>query len=178
MFFSGRGIALRKFRKVEDRLRNKSMNRTVSFKEAVKAAKKRHADESSASEGEHPDLFPVPDKNRILPTSKKRKHDDSFESRGRIIVENVTRLKEFLGENRNAYLDVMNNECLADAITDIDRDKIDAGAQNFVKTINALLSKFKSDLKEKIKGMKSQRIKHFEAVTDILDDYLRYLIVS
>ena len=115
------------------------MNRTGSFREAVTAVQKRFPKvENDEKPEELEDFLVGSDKNRILPSSsstsakKRKRRKDGYEERGKVIVENMTRLKEFLAENRDAYLDVMNNECHADAITDIDRDRIDAGAQSFV----------------------------------------------
>ena len=53
------------------------------------------------------------------------------------------------------------------------RDSIDEGANNFIRTANKLISRFKEDLKAQIKSMRPQRVQHLEAVTDILDEYLR-----
>jgi len=108
------------------------------------------------------------------PLAKKPKNgEDEFESKGRSIVENVSRLNRFLADNRHAYVDVLNNEWNPDPITDLDRDSIDEGANNFIRTANKLISRFKEDLKAQIKSMRPQRVQHLEAVTDILDEYLR-----
>ena len=53
------------------------------------------------------------------------------------------------------------------------RDSIDEGANNFIRTANKLISRFKEDLKAQLKSMRPQQVQHLEAVTDILDEYLR-----
>ena len=140
----------------------------------------------------------IPDKNRILPKAKRKKSKippkDPLEIRANEIVQNITRLREFLAENRSAYIDVLNitgstvaNDELSDlcsstantnGFTDLDRDKIDAGANNFIRKTNQLITKFKAELKEKLdnKGkfnLSVHRTQHLESVCDILENYLR-----
>ena len=140
----------------------------------------------------------IPDKTRILPKAKRKKSKnvpkDPLETKAREIVQNITRLRKFLAENRSAYIDVLNitgstvdNDDLSDlrissansnGFTDLDRDKIDAGANNFIRKTNQLIAKFKVELKEKLdnKGkfnLSVHRTQHLESVCDILEKYLR-----
>ena len=140
----------------------------------------------------------VPDKNRILPKAKRKKSKnvpkDPLETRAREIVQNITGLREFLAENRSAYIDVLNitgstvanndlsDFCISSAnsngFTDLDRDKIDAGANYRIRKTNKLISEFKAELKEKLdnKGkfnLSVHRTQHLESVCDILENYLR-----
>ena len=143
-------------------------NKTPQFQEALKRVEKRQHDLSQILDEEG---RPAGGQRKV--GRKAAKKVDDFEKKGKSIVENVTRLKQFLAENRNAYVDVLNNECLPDPITDLDRDSIDAGAHNFIRTSNKLISGFKSELKSQLEHLSPQRIQHLEAVTDILDEYLR-----
>lgn len=52
---------------------------------------------------------------------------DPLESKARAIEENVNRLRGFLQDNRGPYVDVLNSVCSPDALTDLDRNNIDAG---------------------------------------------------
>ena len=91
-----------------------------------------------------------PDKSRIL----QRKEKDPLEVKAHVIIEHTTKLKEFLHENRNAYIDILNREFSAYAMTDIERDRIDAGANNLIRTINGLVEEFKKDLRTKMSKLR------------------------
>jgi len=144
-------------------------NKTGDFQEAVQRVKKRQHDLQEILKEERAE----DEVNSDRKPSRKRSKCDDFESKGRSIVENVTRLNRFLLENRHAYVDVLNNEWNPDPISDLDRDSIDEGANNFIRTANRLISRFKDDLKSQLKSLRPQRVQHLEAVTDILDEYLR-----
>lgn len=112
-----------------------------------------------------------PDKTRILRTSKSNK--DLFEKKARAIVDNISRLRSFLASNRDAYVDVtLNRDHSITGLSDLERDRIDAGANNFIRTINQLVATFKKELRE-AKHLKAQRTQHLEAVTDILEAELK-----
>jgi len=145
-------------------------NKTGEFQEAVQRVKKRQHDLQEIMKEETGEDETKEERD---PAKKRSKCDDDFEAKGRSIVENVNRLNKFLLENRHAYVDVLNNEWNPDPISDIDRDSIDEGANNFIRTANRLISRFKDDLKNQLKSLRPQRIQHLEAVTDILDEYLR-----
>ena len=72
-----------------------------------------------------------PDKNRIL----QRKEKDPLEVKAQVIIEHTTRLKEFLNDNRNSYIDLQNREFSSNAMTDLERDRIDAGANSLIRII-------------------------------------------
>ena len=111
----------------------------------------------------------TPDKNRIL----KRQDKDPLEVKANIILSHTSQLKDFLSENRDAYVDVLNREYSSSAMTDIERDKIDAGANDLIRKINGLVDEFKKDLKSRITKLNGQHTMHLEAVTDILDANLK-----
>jgi SNARE-complex protein Syntaxin-18 N-terminus len=68
----------------------------------------------------------VPDKNRILKTSKPAK--DPFEAKALSIVDNIFRLRQFLSANRDAYVDVvLNRDHSINGLSDLERDRIDNG---------------------------------------------------
>ena len=111
----------------------------------------------------------VQDKNRIL----KRRDKDPLEVKAQIILDHTSQLKEFLSENRNAYIDVLNRDYSPNALTDLERDKIDAGANALIRSINGLVDDFKKDLKSRVAKLSGQHTMHLEAVTDILDANLK-----
>ena len=110
-----------------------------------------------------------PDKNRIL----QRKDKDPLEVKAQVIIEHTTRLKEFLNDNRSSYIDLQNREFSSNAMTDLERDRIDAGANSLIRTINGLVDDFKSDLRKKMTQLRGQHTSHLEAVSDILDADLK-----
>ena len=70
-------------------------------------------------------------------------------------------------------IDVLNRDYSPKAMTDLERDKIDAGANALICTINGLVDDFKKDLKSKVTKLSGQHTMHLEAVTDILDANLK-----
>ena len=110
-----------------------------------------------------------PEKNRIL----KRKDKDSLEIKAQVIIENTTKLQEFLKEHRDSYIDVLNKNYSTSAMSDLERDKIDAGANSLIRTINGLVDEFKKELKSRVAKLNGQHTLHLEAVSDILDADLK-----
>ena len=100
-------------------------NKTGDFREAVKRVNKRQLDLGEILKDEqqqHPQEPAAVTTKEDKPLAKKPKNgEDEFESKGRSIVENVSRLNRFLADNRHAYVDVLNNEWNPDPITDLDR---------------------------------------------------------
>jgi len=111
----------------------------------------------------------VPNKNRIL----KRRDKDILEMKAHDILKHTSELKEFLSDNREAYIDVLNRDYSPIAMSDLDRDKIDAGADTLIRSINGLLDEFQKDLKSRVTTSSKQQYMHLEAVKDILDTNLK-----
>jgi len=154
-------------------------NRSKEFREAVQRVRKRQHELQEILKAEHEESGEeASDEQKPsggVPSKKSKRDVDKFEYSGRSIIENISRLSRFLAENRSAYVDVLNNEWNPDPITDIDRDSIDEGANNFIRTANHLISVFKDDLKKEETSMSRQRMQHLESVTDILNEYLRHV---
>lgn len=115
---------------------------------------------------------PGPDKNRILKSSQ-RPQKDPLEIKAHAILEHTSELNSFLSQNRDSYVDVLNREYSSNAMTDLDRDKIDAGANALIRTINGLVGEFKKNLKSRMTKLSVQHTSHLEAVGDILDGNLK-----
>ena len=113
--------------------------------------------------------IPKPDKNRIL----QRKDRDPLEVKAHLIIEHTTQLRDFLAENREPYIDVLNKTYSSTAMSDLERDKIDAGANALIRTINGLVYDFKKDLRSKMSKLSGQHNLHLEAVSDILESDLK-----
>jgi len=111
-----------------------------------------------------------PDKNRIL---NKRKEKDPLEVKAHMIIEHTTQLQCFLAENRESYIDVLNKTYSSNAMSDFERDKIDADTNSLIKTINRLVDDFKKDLRKRLTKLSGQHTLHLEAVSDILEADLK-----
>lgn len=111
-----------------------------------------------------------PDKNRIL---NKRKEKDPLEVKAHMIIEHTTQLQCFLAENRESYIDVLNKTYSSNAMSDFERDKIDAETNSLIKTINSLVDDFKKDLRKRLTKLSGQHTLHLEAVSDILEADLK-----
>jgi len=111
-----------------------------------------------------------PDKNRIL---NKRKEKDPLEVKAHMIIEHTTQLQCFLAENRESYIDVLNKTYSSNAMSDFERDKIDAETNSLIKTINRLVDDFKKDLRKRLTKLSGQHTLHLEAVSDILEADLK-----
>jgi len=111
-----------------------------------------------------------PDKNRIL---NKRKEKDPLEVKAHMIIEHTTQLQCFLAENRESYIDVLNKTYSSNAMSDFERDKIDADTNSLIKTINSLVDDFKKDLRKRLTKLSGQHTLHLEAVSDILEADLK-----
>ena len=88
---------------------------------------------------EKPDA--VPDKHRILKTSKSAK--DPFEAKAVSIVDSICKLREFLSVNRPAYVDVvLNRDHSVTGLSDLERDRIDNGdfSRTFLSALPTVMS--------------------------------------
>ena len=173
------------------------MDITSQFKHYVEIAESDQNKKANKEELELDDVdqMLLPDKNRIMPKAKRKKSKnipkDPFETKAKTIVTNITKLREFLAESRSAYIDVLNitgttgadessayRDTVSSGFSDLDRDKIDEGANVIIRNINKLITKFKSDLKEQLENkgkyhLTANQTQHLESVCDILESYLR-----
>lgn len=108
------------------------MDKTAVFKAYVKTIKTRNRAFGS----------PAPQVD-ILKQRKPRR--DDFSRRAKDIVNDLTKLTDFLNRHFKDYIDVQSfNQHTT--LTDADRDKIDIGAQHIIKTCSQQVSALKTDL--------------------------------
>lgn len=109
------------------------MDKTAVFKAYVKTIKTRNRAFGS----------PAPQQVDILRQRKPRR--DDFSRRAKDVVNDLAKLTDFLNRHYKDYIDVQSfNQHTA--LTDADRDKIDAGAQHIVKTCGQQVNGLKKDL--------------------------------
>ena len=118
------------------------MDLTGTFREAV--AKMEEV--ATVTKGDQVKQKVVRDRKRIL--NGPTEGGAVLEKRARSVAGHIGQLREFLVENREEYLNVVSSAAAVSegGLSDVQRDKIDAGANNFIRTANSLISKFKDDL--------------------------------
>lgn len=113
------------------------MDKTAVFKAYVKTIKTRNRAFGS----------PAPPQADIL-RQQRKPHRDDFSRRAKDIVNDLSRLTDFLNRHYKDYIDVQafNQHT---TLTNADRDKIDIGAQHIIKTcsqqVNAIKKIVSSD---------------------------------
>uniref|UniRef100_A0A1B6LMT0 Syntaxin-18 n=1 Tax=Graphocephala atropunctata TaxID=36148 RepID=A0A1B6LMT0_9HEMI len=113
--------------------------------------------------------LPESDKNRIL-SSHKTKHSE-FTSQAKDVLSQITKLRDFLLEHRKAYLNFSSHLSTLPKINDYERDRIDAGAQQIIKSCSHQILEFKRDAT--FHEGPPQLIEHQDAIMDLLDSYLK-----
>lgn len=113
------------------------------------------------------------DKTRIL-ACKKVKKLDVFEVQAEAILSSISGLKDFLEAHKSSYVNVLGGggRSRMSSMSDLERDRIEAGADEFVRKTKQLIETFKNDLRTS-RLTSGQRTKHLEAVSDLLEVKLR-----
>lgn len=106
------------------------------------------------------------DKNRILRTKPKT----PFMAAAKDITSQITRLRNFLLENRERYLSFYN-VVTGDEMSEAERDQIDTGAQRIINTCSHLLKEFRND-NRKLAAPPQVR-EYMDVSMDIIDSYLK-----
>ncbi|KAF7385500.1 hypothetical protein HZH68_013930 [Vespula germanica] len=102
---------------------------------------------------------------------KKTKNKSAFYVKTQAVVAQIAKLKEFLLENRKAYLNFSNYFSNIPRMTDVDRDKIDAGAQTIMSTCSQLIKELKREIA--FSEVSRQNMEHREIVLLLIEDYLK-----
>ncbi|XP_067010204.1 syntaxin-18 [Anabrus simplex] len=108
------------------------------------------------------------DKSRILGT---RHQKSDFVIKAKEVVGQITRLRDFLLEHRKAYLNFASHLPDMPQMSDIERDKIDSGAQRIMNTCSHLIQDFKRE-SHHFDGS-PQLIEHQQAVLELVENYLK-----
>lgn len=108
------------------------------------------------------------DKNRIFGTKTQK---SEFTLGAKEVLGQITRLRDFLLEHRKAYLNFASHLSDTPQMLDVERDKIDAGAQRIMNTCSHLIQDFKKVF-QKLDGS-PQVLEHRRAVLDLVEDYLK-----
>ncbi|XP_070500829.1 syntaxin-18 [Chironomus tepperi] len=111
--------------------------------------------------------LPVPDKNRILKTTQK----DDLSKKTKEIKFQITQLKNFLVENRAAYIQFACHLKRSAQMTNEERDLIDREAEKIITICTQFICELKLDYGAK--QMTKQQKQHVEAVFELLANYLK-----
>merc|ERR1712130_650707 len=112
-------------------------------------------------------VIPVKDKTRILSSS------DSLPRQAEVIVKTVTSLSE-LQQNKDAYLENLALPGAAGAMSDADRNQIDAGADNIAKQCRSLILKYQDDVSNM--SLVDSAQEHHDGVVSGLQSYLQSVV--
>lgn len=139
------------------------MDITVIFKACVKTIKTRNR-----AFGE---LTSENDKNRIL-TNRQSKRE--FTLKAKEIIQQITRLRDFLAEHRKAYLNFSNHLSGLPQMSDVERDKIDAGAQRIINTVSNFINDLEREVFEKSQ-QPTQLFEHQRIAVKLIKEYLKQI---
>lgn len=108
------------------------------------------------------------DKSSIL---KPRQPPSDFGYRVREINSNISKMKNFLREHRNDYIDATQVMYSTSRMTDTERERIDKEAQQFVFQCREVLKNLRKEVRNQ--ALTPQQLEHHEGVIYLLEDHLR-----
>ncbi|XP_075209753.1 syntaxin 18 [Lycorma delicatula] len=111
------------------------------------------------------------DKNRILNNKKQQTPNSEFIYKAKEVLGQITRLRDFLLEHRKAYLNFASHLSNVPRMSDLERDKIDSGAQRIMKTCSHLILDFKR--KSALEDGSPQLLEHHDNILDLIEEYLK-----
>lgn len=103
---------------------------------------------------------------------KKPKTKSAFSMKVQSVVTQIFKLREFLLENRKAYLNFSNYLSSTPHMTDTERDEIDIGAQQIMTTCSQLVKDLKREIGTSME-VSQQNIEHREIMLLLIEDYLK-----
>ncbi|XP_014251923.1 syntaxin-18 [Cimex lectularius] len=130
------------------------MDVTANFKSCVQA--KREVDK----------FMGVKRKPDIL----KNKRGSEYIRKFKNLLSEISSLRDFLLEHRKAYLNLSPEFVKSDQMSEVERDKIDFGAQKIIQTCSQMLMSFKKEL---YNMDENQEVENNKAIVDLLGDYLK-----
>lgn len=111
--------------------------------------------------------LPQPDKNRIL----KKKHRSEIHIKSKDICYQITQVRDFLIENRAAYMKYASHLKKSAHMTDDERNLIDMECEKIFSVCFQLINDLKSKKKE-VKVLK-QESEHFDGILELLTNYIK-----
>lgn len=106
------------------------------------------------------------------PTSNilKTKKDVNL-NKAKEVIKQLTHLRQFLTDNKAAYLNIMNYLSTNKTMTEIDREQVETVAEDIVHKCKSIINDYK---KEIVSLKKSAQVEeHYNAVVESLEKYLK-----
>ncbi|XP_077279402.1 syntaxin 18 [Temnothorax americanus] len=103
---------------------------------------------------------------------RRARSKSTFCAKAYSVVAQISKLREFLLENRKAYLNFSNYLSAAPRMTDAERDEIDLGAQRIMSSCSQLVK----DLKREVAAstdITQQNVEHREIMLLLMENYLK-----
>ncbi|GAB1868506.1 Syntaxin-18 [Camponotus japonicus] len=97
----------------------------------------------------------------------------SFCVKAHAVVVQISKLREFLLENRKAYLNFSNYLSSAPQMTDAERDEIDVGGQRIMSTCSQLVKDLRREIATSAEDLSRQNVEHREIMLLLMEDYLK-----
>ncbi|XP_017890610.1 syntaxin-18 [Ceratina calcarata] len=102
---------------------------------------------------------------------KKSKSKSAFFVKAQGVVAQISKLREFLLDNRKAYLNFSNYLSNVPSMSDADRDEIDIGAQKIMSTCSQLIKELRREIADS--EVSPQNLEHREIMLLLIEDYLK-----
>lgn len=102
---------------------------------------------------------------------RKGRSKSAFNIKAQGVVAQISKLREFLLENRKAYLNFSNYLSSIPNMTDSDRDEIDAGAQKIMSSCSQLIKELKREVAAS--EVSQQNLEHREIMLFLIEEYLK-----
>ncbi|KAL6252150.1 syntaxin-18 [Pogonomyrmex barbatus] len=135
------------------------MDVSALFKASVKAVNLRNKDLGTPTADGQP---------------RKARSKSTFCVKAQGVVVQISKLREFLLENRKAYLNFSNYLSTAPHMTDAERDEIDLGAQRIMSTCSQLVKDLKREVAASTEqNVTQQNVEHREIMLLLIEDYLK-----
>lgn len=117
------------------------MDKTAVFKAYVKTIKTRNR-----AFGSPPTLSQQQPSDILRQRKQQPARRDDFSRKAKDVVNDLAKLTDFLNRHYKDYVDVLQSSTRCAALTDVERDKIDAGAQHIIKTCGQQVNALKKSL--------------------------------
>lgn len=103
----------------------------------------------------------------------KSTQKSTFCVKAHAVVAQISQLREFLLENRKAYLNFSSYLSTAPRMTDAERDEIDVGGQRIMSTCSQLVKDLRREIAMSAEDMSRQNVEHREIMLLLIEDYLK-----
>lgn len=134
------------------------MDITVLFKACVKTVRTRN--KSLGEKDKKTDIL-------------RKTHRDVNLTKAREIVKQISNLRDFLNDNRKAYVNVISHFSNSNNISDHDREQIDTNAQDIMNTCSKLIQDLKQECAKRIQT--KQHAEHYANVILLTENYLKFI---